>query len=454
MASFALLRLLAIVLLVAANAFFVAAEFALVSVRPTRVQQLIEARRAGARTTQRLQQHLDQVLSAVQFGVTLASLGLGWAGEATLARLVEPLFLGLPHGPLFAHGLAAGIAFLLITYCVVTLGELVPKSIALDRADRVALAVARPMDFFIRVSRPALYVFSNSARFVLRVFGTRHLREAGVHSPEELAMMVGASRRGGLLPPLEAETIRRVLELGHLTVRQIMVPRRDIFSLPADMALDEALRRVTEDQHSRVPVYDPESGPEHIIGVLYAKELMRWMQIRLTQKAPDGSPAKLPALAVRQIMRAVLVVPETMPLADLLADFQTRRRHLAVVVDEFGSTAGVVTVEDVLEQVVGEMEDEFDQAPLPPPVLGTSVILEGAANIRDLATQNQLVLPHDGGFETLGGFVLARLQRMPRPGDTFEYQGRRFTVIDMDGHRIRHVQVEVVQPQKMQKAGD
>jgi len=454
MVSFALLRVLGIILLVAANAFFVAAEFALVSVRQTRVQQMIEARRIGARAVQRLQLHLDQLLSAVQFGVTLASLGLGWIGEPSLAGFFQPWFDKLPHALVWSHALAAGIAFLLITYLEVTLGELVPKSIALERADRVALAVAGPMEVFINISRPALIVFSRSARFVLRMLGTRNVREAGVHSPEELKMMVSASHRGGMLPELEAQTIDRALDLGMLTVREIMVPRPDIFSLPADMSLDEALHRVTEEQHSRVPVFDPTRGPEHIIGVLYAKEIMRWMNMRLAQLRSDRLPAPMPQLTVRNVMRSVLIVPETKPLSDLLIDFKTRRRHLAVVVDEFGSTVGVVTVEDVLEQIVGEIEDEFDIAPAPPPVFGGTMILEGAANLRDLEMQNHLDLPRDQGFETLAGFVLSMLQRIPKPGDAFDYQHRRFTVVDMEGRRISHVKVEPLAEEKVEQVGD
>ena len=454
MVSYALLRLLGILLLVAANAFFVAAEFALVSVRETRVQQMIEARRTGARAVQRLQQHLDQLLSAVQFGVTLASLGLGWIGEPALARFLEPWFDKLPHAILWSHAFAAAIAFLLITYIDVVLGELVPKSIALDRADRVALAVAGPMEVFIGISRPALRIFSRSARFVLRMLGTHRVREAGVHSPEELKLMISASRRGGMLMPLEADTISRALDLGMLTVREIMVPRPDIFSLPSDLPLDEALHRVTEEQHSRVPIYDSARGPEHIIGVLYAKELMRWMDLRILQTRSERLPAPMPQLTVRNVMRSVLIVPETKPVSDLLVDFKTRRRHLAVVVDEFGSTVGVVTVEDVLEQIVGEIEDEFDVAPAPPPVLGGTMILEGSANLRDLELQNHLELPRDQGFETLAGFALAMLQRIPKPGDSFLFENRRFTVVDLDGRRISHIKVEVLPAEKVEQAGD
>ncbi len=457
MVSLALLRVIALFLLVAANAFFVAAEFALVSVRDTRIQQLIEARRLGARTVRRLQQNLDQLLSAVQFGVTLTSLGLGWVGEATLAGLLEPLFRGVPYAGLYAHGIAITLAFAGITFLHVTLGELVPKSVALERAERVALAVSGPMEVFMTISKPELYLFSRSARLVLRIFGLRHLREGGVHSPEELKLIVTASRRVGLLPPLQEETIHRTLELGDVTVREVMIPRTNIFPLPADMPLDDALDRVVQDQHSRIPVYDPQRGPEHIVGVLYAKELMRWMQIRLAHVRQNAPADLLPRLEVRNIMRSVLVVPETKVLPDLLIDFKTHRRHLAVVVDEYGSVSGVVTVEDVLEQIVGELEDEYDVAPKPPLVTAGSMVLDGSATLRDLETHHHLPLPRDLGFETLGGFVMASLQKVPKPGDAFVHDGHRFVVLEMDGLRIQRVKVETVAPplqQRVEKAGD
>src|SRR5215471_8645075 len=209
MISLASLRVIAILVLVAANAFFVAAEFALVSVRDTRLLQLLEAGRTGARAVQRLHRNLDQFLSAVQFGVTLTSLGLGWVGEIGLADLLVPSFSKLPHGVIYAHALAATLAFAAITYLHVTLGEVVPKSVALQRAERVALAVAPPMEVFMTISRPALFVFSRTARAVLKLFGTRPAREAGVHSPEELKLMATSSRRVGLLHPLEEEMIHR-----------------------------------------------------------------------------------------------------------------------------------------------------------------------------------------------------------------------------------------------------
>lgn len=453
MFTFVLLRLVAVLLLVAANAFFVAAEFALVSVRDTRVEQMIEQGRIGARTVRRLHSNLDEVLNGVQLGITIASLALGWVGESAFAHVLEPVFHGIPYAGVYAHTFAVAIAFGLITYMHVILGEVVPKSVALQRAEQVALAIAGPMDFFMRLAAPALRFMSASARTVLRAFGTRAIGEGGAHSIEELKLLATASRRLGVIPPLEEEMIHRALELESVTVREVMVPRPDIFSLPGDMTLDEAVNRVVDEQHSRVPIYDPQRGPEAIIGVLYSKDLMRWMQYRFpnNQRVSDEMVRRQPKLLVRHIMRDVLIVPDTKPLPDLLVDFKQRKKHLAVVVDEFGSTAGVVTVEDVLEQLVGEIEDEYDVSPQAL-IVGTSVTLDGATNIRDLESQFHIELPRDEGYETLAGFVLTRLQRIPRVGDSFEYEGRRYTVKQMDGRRVEAVKIELLTPKQLRPA--
>ncbi len=447
MVTYTLLRMIAVALLVAANAFFVAAEFALVSVRDTRIQQLIEANKIGSRIVQRLHAKLDEVLNAVQFGITIASLALGWIGETALATILQPAFHLLPHAAVYAHGIAVAIAFVLITYLHVILGEVVPKSLALQRAEQVALAVAAPMEVFMTVSKPFLVVMRASSRTILRAFGTKELREAGVHSPEELKLIVTASRRFGLVPQIQEEMIHHAIDLENISVREIMVPRPDIFSLPSNMPLDDAMQRVVDEQHSRIPVYDGELGPEHIVGVLFSKDVMRWMRYRLARLLMNR-PARIATnLKVQHIMRDVLVVPETKPLTDLLMEFKQRKRHMAVVVDEFGSTVGVVTVEDVLEQLVGEIEDEYD-APAESPLVpgGNTTVLDAGLSIRDLETQFQIKLPRDEGYETLAGFVMARLQRIPKAGDSFEFNGHRFTVLEMDGHRIDSVKMDLTQP--------
>jgi putative hemolysin len=452
MIAFVLLRVFLILLLVAANAFFAAAEFALVSIRETRIQQLIAAHRIGARTVQRLHRNLDEVVNGVQLGITVVSLTLGWVGEPLLARIFEQLIGAIPHAIFYAHAVAVGVAFVLITCLHVILGELVPKSLALERGEAVALAVATPMDVFLAITRPFILGMNTAAGSVLRMFGSRKLRQGPVHSPDELKLIVTASRQFGQIPPYQEEMIHHALELDNITVREVMVPRPDIFSLPGNLTLEDALTRVVDEQHSRIPVYDPQSGPEHIIGVLYSKDLMRWIRQRLAAAPAQAMAAR--TVTISQIMRDVLVVPETKVLTELLEEFKDRKRHLAVVVDEFGSTAGVITVEDILEQLVGEIEDEFDISPPQQPIFEgkIAVVLEGSFSIRDLESQYDLTLPRDAGFETLAGFVLARLQRIPRVGDSFEYEGHRFTVEEMEGHRIAKVQIEKL-PAAVGKAG-
>jgi CBS domain containing-hemolysin-like protein len=440
-----LLRVFVVLLLVAVNAFFAAAEFALVSVRETRIQQLIAAHRAGARTVLKLHQQLSRVVNGVQLGITVTSLSLGWLGEPVLARLFEAWIGSIPHAAIYAHAVAVGVAFVSITSLHVILGELVPKSLALQRAERVALAVAAPMDVFLTITGPLTIGMSRVAGFVLRAFGTRDIRHGSVHSPDELKLIVTAAHSSGQLSSEQEEMLLNALEMDSITARQVMVPRTRIFSLPSDITLDEALSRVVDDQHSRIPVYDPQRGPEHIVGILYAKDLMRWTRLRLRFGiiAPP-SAERIAQMKIGQIMHDVLVVPETKSLLDLLGEFQQRKRHLAVVVDEFGSTAGVISVEDVLEQLVGELEDEFDVATTQPADadLNAPLVLDGAVNIRDLESQYEMKLPQNEGFETLAGFVLSRLQTMPAGGETFEYEGRRFAVEKMDGLRVASVRID------------
>jgi len=370
--------------------------------------------------------------------------------------VVKSALGGVPHVGVYAHTIAIVIAFALITYLHVILGELVPKSLALQRSERVALAVAAPMDVFLTVARPFLFFMRRSGGFVLRLFGSREVRRGAVHSPDELKLIVTASRQFGQIPPLQEEMLHNALELDNITVREVMVPRPDIFSLPGDLTLDEALSRIVEEQHSRIPIYDPLRGPEHIVGVLYSKDLMRWMRLRITLNANQSVSERIAKMRISRIMRNVLVVPETKVLTDLLSEFKERKRHLAVVVDEYGSTAGVVTVEDVLAQLVGEIEDEFDLIPPDQPSLEDSsvLVLEGAVNIRDLESQYQISLSREAGFETLAGFMLARLQRIPHEGDTFDFEGRRYTVQEMEGHRIAKVKIANLEPAAMEQSAD
>ena len=437
-----LLQFVAVAILILANAFFVAAEFALVSVRDTRIEQMIAAGVPGASAVRRLQLHLDSFLPAVQLGVTLCSLALGWIGEPVAAEFFLGLLGGLPHAVIFAHVAAVTFGFAFITYLHVLLGELVPKSLALRRAEYLAIAVANPMLLFMAVTRPAVRLLQASARVVLYLFQVPVTHEASVHSAEELKLIATAARRMGVLPPFQERLIHRALEMDEVQVREIMTPRKKIISLPGDLLMEAASASVIDHQHSLVPVYDETRGPEHIIGVVYAKDLARLMHFRRTA-GTRSSAAPFVELRLSQLMRDVLMVPETKTVLDLIRDFQQRRRQMAIVVDEYGSTVGLVTVEDAIEQLTGELDDEFDDPARP--VLTTAsgaLILEGSVNLRDLETQMQWHLPRDGGIETLAGFLLMRLGKIPKGGESILFENRRMTVTEMDGRRIKQIRVE------------
>jgi CBS domain containing-hemolysin-like protein len=437
-----LFRTVSVALLILANGFFVAAEFALVSVRETRIEQLIAQGRPGARAVRRLQTNMEDFLPAVQLGVTLCSLALGWIGEPVVAAIFEHWLTRLPHAVLYSHLMAVAIAFALITYLHVLLGELVPKSLSLRKAEEMAVAVAGPMDFFIRVTRPAVKLMRRSASLVLRLFRAEMMQEGTVHSPEELKLIATSARRMGMLPPFQEALVHRAVEINQVPTREIMTPRQRIFSLPSDMLIENASARVVEEQHSRIPIYDPAHGPEQIVGVVYSKDMARLMHFRMTAQTRFGR-APFSDLRLAQMMHDILVVPETKPVLDLLTEFQKRRRHIAIVVDEYGSTVGLVTVEDAIEQLIGELEDEFDVGPRAT-LQNTSgaVILDGSVNLRDLETQMSWSLPRDGGVETLAGFLLTRLGKIPVGGETVEYLGNRFTVVEMSGQRISKVRVQ------------
>ena len=491
-----LLQFVVVAMLILANAFFVAAEFALVSIRDTRIEQMLAAAVPGARAVRRLQSDLDDFLPAVQLGVTLCSLALGWIGEPLAAGFIldwiHLLQLHMAHAEFYSHVIAVAIGFSVITYFHVLVGELVPKSLALRRAEALAVAVAPTMLIFMALSRPAVRFLKGSAAVILRGFDISMTERGSVHSPEELKLIATAARRLGVLLGFQESLIHRTLELDDVPVREIMTPRQKIVSIPSNLLIEEASALVIEDMHSRVPVYDESRGPEHIVGIVYSKDLARLMFFRPTVSvepqlarpsglafsdnpsaetvSPDvpwtGNESPSPAghlgrsrfpvpfveLRVSQVMRDVLVVPETKTVLDLIREFQQRRRHMAIVVDEYGSTVGLVTAEDAIEQLTGELEDEFD-SPVRPVLTTASgaLLMDGGANLRDLETQMQWSLPRDGGVETLAGFLLTSLGHIPEVGESVVHEGRTLTVVEMDARRIARVRVEPL-PQDKTKA--
>lgn len=434
-------RILLVVLLIAVNGFFAGAEVALLSVRHSRLRQMAEQGHAGAQAALNLLSNPGRLLSVTQVGVTLASLGLGWAGEDTLYQILARAFqpIASPFTEKYLHALALLLSFLVISYFHVVIGEVVPKNLAIAKADRLAALVAPPLLIFYRVSIAFVVTVEKSAAFLMRSLRIHGGPHGGGHSAEELKLIVSSSRGLGYLPETQEDMIHRVLDLGSISVREVMVPRNDIVSISLDATLDQILRTFIESQHSRLPVY--EESPEKIVGIIHFKDLLPvWEERRRAIRS--GKPSR--GFRVARLLRPHLVVPETKPLSQMLEEFRQGRSHMALVVDEFGTIAGLLTVENVLEQIVGRIEDEHDEKVDPPAAETTEVELDGATRIRDLESDFGIEIPADAGFETLAGFLLFRLGRIPQAGESLEYDGRRYTVREMDRNRIARVRIEKI----------
>lgn len=440
-------RLILLGLILAVNAFFAGAEVALLSVRDSRLRRLAEEGYSGAKVALALLAQPEKLLSVTQIGVTLASLGLGWAGEDTLYNLLLTLFHPVltPTMATFVHGGCFVAAFLAMTYCHVIIGEVVPKNLAIARADRIAIVVAPVLMVFYRVAAPFVAVIERTSSLLTRLAGARPSHRGGGHSAEELKLIVSSSRFSGVLPEVQEDMIHRVLDLEETSVREVMRPRHEIVSIPVSASLDEVLAAMVGSQHSRLPVW--EGQPEHMAGVVYFKDLTRlWYERRKSIR--DGAPVA--PFNLRRIIRKPLIVPETKSVQEMLAEFQAGHTHMALIVDEFGTVAGLVTVEDVIEQIVGEITDEFDVAedtPRAPANTSDEVELEGATTIRDLASIYGIELPVNAGFETLAGYLLFRLGHIPAVGETIEFENREFTVTQMERNRIAQVRIRTLAPQ-------
>ncbi|PYV17197.1 MAG: HlyC/CorC family transporter [Acidobacteria bacterium] len=436
-----LVRTVAILALVSLNAFFAAAEYALLSVRRTRIEQLVAEGNRRARVVQTLLADTGLLISGTQFGMTLISLLMGWQGEAIMAEAIEQVVEGrLEHftSLLVAHSIAVAFSFILITILLMVLGELVPKAIAYERADRVSLLVARPMLVFLELGRYPVRALDNMAEVILRALGQENPGQVhgSPHTPEEVKLIVAGFRKRGVLGEEQEEMIRSVFDLHQALVREIMTPWAKITCLPLTSDLKRLLQRVVEDRYTRVPIYD---GPrDHIVGILNTKDLLRIAFDRMKQGTPLQEPFDLASILYKPT-----IVPETMTLDRMLEEARQRHSQIALVVNEFGTFVGLVTLEDVLEEVVGEIQDEYDREERAIRTAGDGVlIVEASENLRDLAEDYELVLPRDAGYTTLAGFVLARLGVIPIGGEVFYYDNRRYTVLEMDGRRVAKVKVE------------
>jgi putative hemolysin len=431
-----LFRILLVVFIIVVNAYFAGAEVALLSVRQSRLRQMAAEGHAGAQSALSLLSNPGRLLSVTQVGVTLASLGLGWAGEETVYNLLLAAFHPAitPVTEKYFHGFAFVLSFLVISYFHVVVGEVLPKNLAIAKADRLAVLVAPALLVFYRISMPFVVAIERSSDLLMRALKIEGGAHTGGHSAEELRLIV-SSVRG--LSEQQEEMIHRVLDLDTLLVREIMVSRNDMVSIEANATLDEVLHTMITEQHSRLPVYD--GAPEKIVGYLHYKDLLPvWEERRNAIRS--GQPSR--SFRVTRLMRRHIIVPETKPLSQMAEEFRHGRSHMAMVVDEFGTIVGLVTVEDVLEQVVGPIRDEHDEMVGRSPAEADDVELDGATHIRELEADFGVDFPAEGGFETLAGFLLYRLGEIPRVGQSIEYQGRRYTVLQMERNRIARVRIE------------
>ncbi|MCR4338708.1 MAG: hemolysin family protein [Gemmatimonadaceae bacterium] len=422
------LRLIAVILLVFANAFFVAAEFALVAARRSRVDQMAAGGDSAAKVVQKALTHMDRYISGTQLGITMASLGLGWIGEPAMAMLfawVLGLF-GYMASPEALHGTAMFVtAFFIITFLHVVLGELAPKSIALTMPEKVAKVVTAPLVLFSRLMMPLIYVFNGAGNLVLKLFGITPVSELrSIHSPEELRLLVIQSHAHGALDESDRAMLAGVFDFHNKAAVDVMRPRTEIVALDVTATSEEVWETVRTERYSRYPVY--RESLDDVVGVFLAKDL--WLH-------PPGEEFSLEAS-----LREALYIPDSRPAERVLEDLRRTRAHMAVVLDEYGGTSGIVTMEDLIEEVIGDISDEYDLAARDSFEEGGVLELAGSMSLIDVRSDHKLDIP-EGEYSTLGGYAFAKLGRLPRVGDRVAFPGGELEIVAMDGRRVAGLRV-------------
>ncbi len=415
------------------------------------MRQLVAKGSASAKIVEELLRDLHRVVSGVQLGITIASLALGALGEATLANFFQGVWPGsiASRSAVLAHALALSCAFVLLSFLHVVIGELVPKTVSLARAERVALLVARPFHWFLNTFRWAIDLLEHISGFIVRALGITAPGGHGVaHSTEELQVQIQQARERGLLAPGEEKFILSAIELGQVQVREIMVSRPDMHVLPIEAPFDQVMRAFATTQRSRIPVY--RETLDHMLGFVHIKDMM-WVLLDRERRMQERAAAA--PFDLRRVLRELLIVPETKPASELLTEFRAKHTSMAVVVDEFGSILGLVTMEDILEQLVGEIHDEFDVVERPLTLADGAIVFDAALSVRDLDTQYNITLPEDPAYATVGGFVLDQLGFIPKGGESFDYGNFRFSVMEMDGRRVARVKVQLLPQEPTEKGG-
>lgn len=422
------INILLVFFLVFLNGFFVATEFAMVKVRKSRIETLIIQGNKRAKRTLIVVKDLNSYLSACQLGITLASLGLGWVGEPAILRLLMPIFnlFNLPSS--IEHSIAFIIAFSIITGCHIVFGELVPKSLAIISPEKIALSTAFPLIFFYKLTYPVMWIFNHSTNWILKVFGLSQVDEhESVHTDEEIKLLVEESYNHGLVDKTELTLVDNIFDFSDKTVKEIMVPRTDITNIFIEDSFDDIIDFTLKEQLTRYPVC--KENKDNVIGFIHIKDLYK-------QKIEGNNQE------IKNIIREIKLVPESMLISDLLKIFKKDKVQVALVIDEYGGTAGLVTIEDILEEIVGEIQDEFDEEE--DAIIkceDNSYIVDGKVLIEDI-TEFLYIDIEDEHIDTIGGWAYTQLYAYPKPNDKFTYKNYEFTILKCNRKRINKLLIK------------
>lgn len=416
--------------LVILNGFFVLSEFAIVKVRRTRLEELAKAKVMNANLALKVTDQLDSYLSATQLGITLSSLGLGWVGEPAIAKMLYVLFEDFfIDNSILLHTFSFVIAFTLITLLHVVLGEIVPKSIAIAKAEKCTLIVVRPLYYFWVFFYPVIWLFDRLAAFFLRRFGIEPAREQeSIHSEEELKIIVGESLKGGLIDSIEGEIIKNAVDFSDTIAKEIMTPRKDMVCLSADKTYAENIEIVIETKHTRYPYY--EGSKDNILGMIHIRDLLK---NTFTREEAD----------LKKILREMIIVPESASIAQILIKMNKEQKHTALVIDEYGGTAGLLTMEDIIEEIMGDISDEHDEKIEEDYKIDENTfIFDGMMDLESIEEICNVVFDDSCEQVTIGGYVFSLLGRLPVVGDVIADENCEFEVSEMDGARIKKLKLK------------
>jgi CBS domain containing-hemolysin-like protein len=423
-------NLVVIAILIALTAFFVASEFAIIRIRSSRIDQLIEEGNTSAISAKKVISNLDEYLSACQLGITITALGLGWLGESTIERLLRPIFLSLHVSESMTHVLAIGIAFAAITFLHVVVGELAPKTLAIQKAEMITLVMSRPLILFYKIMYPVIWALNNSARITASMFGLKPVSENEIaHTEEELRIILSESYKSGEINQSEFKYVNKIFEFDNRIAKEVMVPRTEIESLSKDDTLDTLLQVLQEEKFTRYPIIDGDK--DHIIGLVNVKEM-------ITDLVGNENSS---SQTLEKYTRPILRVIESIPIHDLLVKMQKDRVHMAVLMDEYGGTSGLVTVEDILEEIVGEIRDEFDmdEIPMIRKIKDHHYIIDSKVLVTEVNDLLGLEID-DEDIDTIGGWILTENYEA-KEGDILPHASYTFKILEMEEHHIKYIEV-------------